>query len=88
MEHENVKFSGFGMRWAIVRDREKGTSARCFAAAEIVLLPLSFMTFAYVLVSAALSLFGQNVASWLPMWFSKWVLPVLVAAAIAPCMKE
>ena len=82
MEHENVKFSGFVMRWAIVRDRGKGTSARCFAAAEIVLLPLSFVTFVYVLVSAALTLFGLDAASWLPTWFSKWMLPVLVAAAI------
>ena len=76
MEHENVKFSGFVMRWAIVRDRGKGTSARCFAAAEIVLLPLSFVTFVYVLVSAALTLFGLDAASWLPTWFSKWMLPM------------
>lgn len=77
-----MKFSGFWVRWAIVRDCEKGTSACCFAAAEIVLLPLSFVTFAYVLVAAAMSLFGHDAASWLPTWFSKWMLPVLVAAAI------
>ena len=73
---------GFGLRWALVRSREKGMTARCFAAAEIVLLPLSFVTFAYVLVAAALSLFGVDVASRLPGWFAKWMLPVLVAAAI------
>ena len=73
---------GFGLRWALVRSREKGMTARCFAAAEIVLLPLSFVTFAYVLVAAALSLFGVDAASRLPGWFAKWMLPVLVAAAI------
>ena len=80
----NVKENkfGFGLRWALVRSREKGMAARCFAAAEIVLLPLSFVTFAYVLVAAAFSLFGVDVASHLPEWFAKWMLPVLVAAAI------
>ena len=74
--------SGFGLRWAIIRSPEKGTSARCFAAAEMVLLPLSFVTFAYVLASAALSPFGVDVSAWMPGWFAKWLLPVLVAAAI------
>ena len=73
---------GFGLRWALVRSREKGMAARCFAAAEIVLLPLSFVTFAYVLVAAAFSLFGVDIVSRLPGWFAKWMLPVLVAAAI------
>jgi hypothetical protein len=35
-------------------------SARLFAAVELVLLPLSFVTFVYVLVSAALSPFGVD----------------------------
>ena len=81
MNGKESKF-GFGLRWALVRSREKGMAARCFAAAEIVLLPLSFVTFAYVLVAAAFSLFGVDVASRLPGWFAKWMLPVLVAAAI------
>ena len=81
MNGKENKF-GFGLRWALVRSREKGMAARCFAAAEIVLLPLSFVTFAYVLVAAAFSLFGVDVASRLPGWFAKWMLPVLVAAAI------
>ena len=81
MNGKENKF-GFGLRWALVRSREKGMTARCFAAAEIVLLPLSFVTFAYVLVAAAFSLFGVDVASRLPGWFAKWMLPVLVAAAI------
>lgn len=81
MNEKENKF-GFRLRWALVRSREKGMAARCFAAAEIVLLPLSFVTFAYVLVAAAFSLFGVDVASLLPGWFAKWMLPVLVAAAI------
>jgi len=53
-----------------------------FAAAELVLLPLSFVTFLYVLVSAALTLADVEVSSCLPAWFARWALPVLVAAAI------
>ena len=74
--------SGFGLRWGIVRDPGKGMSARVFAAAEMVLLPASFVTFAYVVASAALSPFGVNLSDFLPAGFAKWALPVLVAAAI------
>lgn len=82
MKKSNCSLSGFGLRWAIIRNPAKGTSARCFAAAEMVLLPLSFVTFVYVLASAALSPFGVDVSAWMPGWFAKWMLPVLVAAAI------
>ena len=74
--------SGFGLRWSIIRNPQKGMAARGFALAEMVLLPLSFVTFAYVLASAALSPFGVDVSAWMPGWFAKWLLPVLVAAAI------
>ena len=79
---EVIPRSGFGLRWSIVTNREKGMSARLFAVAELVLLPLSFVTFAYVLASAGLSLFGVDVSACLPGWFARWLLPVLVAAAI------
>ena len=79
---EVIPRSGFGLRWAIVTNSEKGMSARLFAAAELVLLPLSFVTFVYVLVSAVLSPFGVDVSAWMPGWFARWLLPVLVAAAI------
>lgn len=79
---EVISRSGFGLRWSIVTNSEKGMSARLFAAVELVLLPLSFVTFVYVLVSAALSPFGVDVSAWMPGWFARWLLPVLVAAAI------
>ena len=79
---EESSSSGFGLRWSIVTNSEKGMSARLFAAAELVLLPLSFVTFLYVLVSAALMLAGIDVSACLPGWFARWMLPILVAAAI------
>ena len=81
-KNEMIPKSGFGLRWSMVKNSEKDMAARLFAAAELVLLPLSFVTFAYVLASAALSFFGVDVSACLPGWFARWLLPVLVAAAI------
>ena len=74
--------SGFALRWSIIMDPGKGMAARGFALAELVLLPLSFATFAYVVLEAVLGWFGMGLAGHLPLWLSKWALPVLVAAAI------
>ena len=74
--------SGFGLRWATLRDPEKGTATRLFALAEIVLLPLSFITFLYVIAEAILSSFGIHLAERFPAPFARWILPVLTAAAI------
>ena len=74
--------SGFGLRWAIVRNPAKGTAARLFALAEMVLLPLSFATFGYVIADALLGRFGVELAGRLPAWLSARALPVLTAAAI------
>ena len=46
--------SGFGFRWAIIRNPQKGMAARGFALAELLLLPLSFVTFGYVVAEAVL----------------------------------
>lgn len=74
--------SGFGFRWAIIRNPQKGMAARGFALAELVLLPLSFVTFGYVVAEVVLGRFGVGLARYMPLWLSKWALPVLVAAAI------
>lgn len=74
--------SGFALRWAIIRDPSKTMAARAFALAEMVLLPLSFVTFGYVVLEAVLGRFGASLAGHMPSWLSRWALPVLVAAAI------
>ncbi|MBR4170337.1 MAG: DUF445 family protein [Kiritimatiellae bacterium] len=74
--------SGFGLRWATLRDPEKGMATRLFALAEIVLLPLSFLTFLYVIAEAVTSLFGIHLADYFSESFARWILPVLTAAAI------
>lgn len=74
--------SGFGLRWSIIRNPQKGMAARGFALAEMVLLPLSFVTFGYVVADAVLGWFGVSLSGHVPPWLSKWVLPVLIAAAI------
>lgn len=79
---QNEANTGLALRWSIVKDPGKGMAARGFALAELVLLPLSFATFAYVVLEAALGWFGMGLAGHLPLWLSKWALPVLVAAAI------
>lgn len=74
--------SGFGLRWATLRDPEKGMATRLFAFAEILLLPLSFLTFLYVIAEAVSSPFGIHLAENFPESFARWMLPVLTAAAI------
>ena len=74
--------SGFGLRWAIIRNPEKGLAARGFALAELVLLPFSFVTCGYVVVNGVLGRFGVDVSGCLPTWLSGRVLTVLIAAAI------
>ena len=74
--------SGFALRWSIIRDHSKPKTARGFALAEMVLLPLSFVTFGYVVLEAVLGRFGVSLDGGLPTWLSKWALPVLIAAAI------
>lgn len=74
--------SEFGLRWRIVVDPKKETAARWFAGLELVLLPLSFVTFGYVVLDAVLSPCGVSLSACLPSAFARWVLPVLVAGAI------
>ena len=74
--------SGFGLRWATIRDPEKGMAARVFAFAELVLLPFSFVTVGYVVANAVLRYFGIDLSQALPAWLSKRILTVLIAAAI------
>lgn len=74
--------SGFGLRWATIRDPEKGMAARVFAFAELVLLPFSFVTVGYVVANAVLRYFGIDLSQTLPAWLSKRILTVLIAAAI------
>lgn len=74
--------SEFALRWRIVADPKKERAARWFAGLELVLLPLSFVTFGYVVVEAVLSRCGVSLSSHMPAAFARWVLPVLVAGAI------
>lgn len=74
--------SEFGLRWRIVVDPKKEKAARWFAGLELVLLPLSFVTFGYVVLDAVLSPCGVSLSACLPPAFARWVLPVLVAGAI------
>lgn len=57
-------------------------AARGFALAELLLLPLSFVTFGYVVAEVVFGRFGVDLSRYMPLWLSKWALPVLVAAAI------
>ena len=74
--------SGFALRWSIIRDPSKVMAARAFALAEMVLLPLSFVTFGYVALEAVLGWFGVSLSAAMPTWLTRWALPVLTAAAI------
>lgn len=76
--------SSFAIRWRTALDRDKPTSERVFAAAEIVCLPVSVATFAYVVAEViSRRVFNSDLLT--PaggLFFARWALPILTAAAI------
>lgn len=73
--------SSFRIRWHTATDRGRSAGERFFAAAELICLPLSFLTFAGLLAEALLRPFGVILLPRGSLW-SGWVFPVLSAAAI------
>ena len=76
--------SSFAIRWRTALDRSKPASERIFAAAELVCLPVSVATFAYVVAEVIFrKLFNSDFLT--PtggLFFARWALPILTAAAI------
>lgn len=71
--------SDLGTKLSIVRDRRRPGSVRAFAAAEMFCAPASLLTILGVVVLAVLRHFGI----WeLPPFLTKWLVPVLVSAAV------
>ena len=74
--------SSFVIRWCTAADSSKPAGDRVFAAAELVCLPLSFLTFAWLLADIVLRRgFGVTLVRGGSV-FGDIVLPILAAAAI------
>lgn len=73
--------SSFHIRWHTVTDRRRSAGERFFAAAELICLPLSFLTFAGLVAEALLGTMGVILVPPGSVW-AGWVFPVLSAAAI------
>ena len=71
--------SDYRKKFAIARDRKQPRTTRFFAAAELVCQPVSFLSVVAVVAFAIL----RRTGVWTPPpAVSRWVVPVLVAAAV------
>ena len=84
MNSGNKQVSSFAIRWHMVIDRRRPTGERFFAAAELVCLPLSFITFGYMVAEIVIrKFFGSDFLTPVKgVAFERWTLPILTAAAI------
>ncbi len=72
-------FSDYKKKFAIARDRKQPRTTRFFAAMELVCQPVSFLSVVAVVAFAIL----RRTGVWTPPpVVSRWVVPVLVAAAV------
>lgn len=76
--------SSFAIRRRTMLDRNRSAGERAFAAIELICMPLSFITFGYVVAEVFLRIvFGCRLLTPPPgLFFSVWLLPILTAAAI------
>ena len=84
MDMENKKVSSFAIRWRTAIDRRRPMGERFFAAVELICLPLSFITFGYMVAEIVLrKFFGSDFLTPVHgLAFERWALPILTAAAI------
>ncbi len=74
--------SSFAIRWRTALDSSKPAGERLFAIAELFCLPLSFVTFGWLLADIVLRrCFGVDLLHG-DMVFARIILPILTAAAI------
>lgn len=74
----------FAIRWRTALDGGRPASERIFAAAELVCLPVSIATFAYVVAEVIFRrVFNSDLLTPADgLFFARWALPILTAAAI------
>ena len=76
--------SSFAIRWRTALDGGRPASERIFAAAELVCLPASVATFAYVVAEVVFRrlLHSDLLTPAGGLLFTRWLLPIFTAAAI------